>query len=229
MRSGLRHIATVLLVALCLCSCGREGRIIPRSKLARIYAEMFVADNWLSSTASGSARMRADTTAFYDPIFKAHGYTVEDYWASVSHYLQDPDRFSRILKKSGMMLDAELKEIEKAIDKAAENEEAMKKYRPGKIVKHVFDLYGAPFSEAVVTDRLDISRDPSGRFVPNKIVVDTMYFGPRMIVAADTLKAVADTLEVAVDSLEVAVEPVVETVRNPRGRSKRRVLEEPVR
>lgn len=217
MRSGVGHIFAALLVVICLCSCGREGKVIPRSKLARIYAEMFVADKWLSMSASEEARDSADTTAFYDPIFKSHGYTIEDYWASVSYYLQDPDRFSRILKKSGDILEAELKEI----GKAREKEMDMQKYKPGKVLKNVFKLYGIPYEEAVITDRLDISLDPSGRFIPQRITGDTMFFGPRMIVAADTLKAVADTLEVAADSLEA----VVGTVIDP---SVRGLREEPV-
>ena len=112
MRKVLRHILAALVLTACLCSCSREGRVIPRNKLAHIYADMFLADSWLSS-ASPESRHRSDTMAFYEPIFEKYGYTVEDYWASVSHYLQDPDRFSRILNKSNALLVAELSAIRK--------------------------------------------------------------------------------------------------------------------
>ena len=118
MRKVLRHILAVLVLAACLCSCSREGRVIPRNKFARIYAEMFLADSWLSS-ASTESRYRADTMAFYEPIFEKYGYTVEDYWASISHYLQDPDRFSRILKKSNVLLTTELEAIRQEQERQA--------------------------------------------------------------------------------------------------------------
>lgn len=120
MRTLLRHIVTVLVLAVCLCSCGREGKVIPRNKFARIYAEMFLADSWLS-TASPEARQRSDTMAFYEPIFEKYGYTVEDYWASVSYYLQDPDRFSRILNRSNQQLETQLKALQAEVESAVPN------------------------------------------------------------------------------------------------------------
>ncbi len=120
MRTLLRHIVTVLVLAVCLCSCGREGKVIPRNKFARIYAEMFLADSWLS-TASPEARQRSDTMAFYEPIFEKYGYPVEDYWASVSYYLQDPDRFSRILNRSNQQLESQLKALQAEMESAVPN------------------------------------------------------------------------------------------------------------
>ena len=36
---------------------------------------------------------------FYDPIFESYGYTFEDYDASVRHYLKDPEKFAKMLRK----------------------------------------------------------------------------------------------------------------------------------
>ena len=139
----VRHIAAALVLAACLCSCGRDGKVIPRSKLSRIYAEMFLADAWLN-TAPMDARERADTMAFYEPIFEKYGYTVEDYWASVSYYLQDPDRFSRILNKSNAMLETEFNALEKqrqaAFDAASESGTRIKP----KLFHPVYGVNGAP-------------------------------------------------------------------------------------
>ena len=118
MRTVLRHILAALVLTACLCSCSREGRVIPRNKFAHIYADMFLADSWLSA-ASPESRERADTMAFYEPIFEKYGYTVEDYWVSVSHYLKDPDRFSRILNKSNALLMTELAAIRKEQEQQA--------------------------------------------------------------------------------------------------------------
>lgn len=189
----------VLLLAACLCSCGRDGKVIPRNKMARIYAEMFLADAWLM-TAPPEAGNKADTMAFYEPIFEEYGYTIEDYWTSVSHYLLDPDRFSRIVKKSNAMLTAELKTIQKAME---EEEASRPAPRKASMTDKVFDLYGLDFKVAVVTNRVNIQLDSNGRYVPIRIIEDTMYFGPRMIIAADSLKAVKDTLKAVPDSVMV--------------------------
>lgn len=117
MRKALRSVLAALLVAACLCSCDRDGKVIPRKKFARIYADMYLADTWLMN-APIESRLRADTTAFYNPILEKYGYTLEDYWASVSYYMQDPDRFSRIIGKSGDILENELKAIEKTKEAA---------------------------------------------------------------------------------------------------------------
>ena len=197
MRSLVRYLAAALVLAACLCSCSREGRVIPRNKMARIYAEMFLADAWLLE-APPDARDKADTMAFYEPIFEEYGYTIEDYWASVSHYLLDPDRFSRIVKRSNAMLSAELK----ALQKAREEEASKPVRRKAGMSGRVFDLYGLDFREAVVTDSLNLQLDSNGRYVPIRIVKDTMYFGPRMIIAADdTLNAVRDTVRIPSDTI----------------------------
>ncbi len=117
MRKALHSVLAAFLLAACLCSCDRDGKVIPRKKFARIYADMYLADTWLMN-ASYDARLRADTTAFYNPILEKYGYTLEDYWASVSYYMQDPDRFSRIIGKSGDILENELKAIEKTKEAA---------------------------------------------------------------------------------------------------------------
>jgi len=192
----VRHIAAALVLAACLCSCGGEGKVIPRNKMARIYAEMFLADAWLNE-AKPEARFKTDTTAFYEPIFEEYGYTIEDYWTSVSYYLLDPDRFSRIVRKSNAMLTAELKVLEKL----KEEEASRAVTRKGSLTENVFGLYGFDFKEAVVTDRLNIQLDSNGRYMPIRIIEDTMYFGPRMIIAADSLDTVTDTLKVPADTL----------------------------
>lgn len=125
-----RIVLAVLVSAACLCSCGREGRVIPKSKLSKIYAELFLADAWLVSGAPMEAKEKADTMAFYEPVFEKYGYTVEDYWASVSYYLQDPDRFSRILNKSNVILETEFNALEKQREAAFESTKMKQRAKP---------------------------------------------------------------------------------------------------
>ena len=137
-----RIVFAVLLLAVCLCSCGREGRVIPKSKLSKIYAEMFLADSWLV-TSSMDVKGKADTMAFYEPIFEKYGYTVEDYWASVSYYLQDPDRFSRILNKSNVMLENEFKAVETQRDEVIAATRMRESAKP-RIFHPVYGIDGEP-------------------------------------------------------------------------------------
>ena len=97
-----RHILPLVAVLLLLCACGGRPRIIPRGVLTDIYADMFLADQWLAD--HNSEHTRADTMLFYDPIFKRYGYTFEDYDASVQHYLKDPEKYSKIFRDASLKL-----------------------------------------------------------------------------------------------------------------------------
>lgn len=94
-------IAFLLVLAL---GCARTGRVIPEEKFSDIYAEMLLADQWISSNLK--ARRVADTTLFYAPILEKYGYDVLDYDASVRHYMKKPADFAAILDKSSSKLTA---------------------------------------------------------------------------------------------------------------------------
>lgn len=111
-------ITGAVLMSLLFAGCSRGPRIIPASKLVDIYADMFMADQWVASNYN--ARRNADTTLFYEPIFEKYGYTFEDYDASVRHYLEKPDEYAKILKSSALKLDAQAKRLKK-VDESYKN------------------------------------------------------------------------------------------------------------
>ena len=92
-------------------ACGRNGRVIPKKKMAAIYADMFVADRWLSDHPY--ARKTADTTFFYNPIFKKYGYTSRDYEASVRHYIKTPDKYAQIISSASEIIEDEIKRMKR--------------------------------------------------------------------------------------------------------------------
>lgn len=102
---------------LLLCSCGRKARVIPESVLSDIYAEMFLADQWVQQNSR--VRKTADTTNFYLPIFEKYGYGLDDYRHSVEHYLREPDDYARILKATSSKLNAEAKRLQDIEDAIA--------------------------------------------------------------------------------------------------------------
>lgn len=110
-RRHIFRVAALVSLALALLSCGRKHKVVPRSEMAEIYADMFIADQWLMSF--DSEFQRADTMLFYEPIFRKHGYTTEKFRESVNYYLYDARRFARILKKSAAIIEQDVKAMRK--------------------------------------------------------------------------------------------------------------------
>ena len=96
-------LSAFLAALLLMISCGGDGRVIPKKKMSEIYADMFTADQWISQNYKASRV--ADTTMVYEAIFEKYGYDSEDYRKSVDHYIQDPDRFARILRQTVLVLE----------------------------------------------------------------------------------------------------------------------------
>ena len=109
MKVSARILIAVAAAALCAAACSHGPKVIPRSKMIKIYEEMLVVDQWLFDNQD--AGFKADTTLFYEPIFNKYGYTSEDYNVSVEYYLRDPLRYSRMLKKVALELDAKARKM----------------------------------------------------------------------------------------------------------------------
>ena len=116
MRKAAAHIIAVLVLLLCAAGCGgRRGRVIPANTMAEIYAQMFLADQWLADHQS--SRRTADTTQFYGAVFKEYGYTFRDYDRSVNYYLDHPQKYTKLLEKSAGIIDAKLKPLKAEKDR----------------------------------------------------------------------------------------------------------------
>ena len=192
-----RHISVILALSLFLISCSKdEGKVIPRSKLAEIYAEMFMTDQWISSTPG--IRHIADTSLVYEPILEKYGYTSADYRKSVDRYMDDPERFSRILRTTGELLDKRLTSLKKRKEeldhiKALEKLLHQLKYEADFKAEEFFPyLFDEPYVHYY--DSLDVKPDSVlmvYRF-NNIDRADTLFDGVRIIVR-DSLD-VKDTL-----------------------------------
>ena len=175
----MRKILPLVLVLLALFSCGRRSRVIPENTLSDIYADMFMADQWIAQ--NNRARRTADTSNFYAPILREYGYTVEDYDASVKHYLRTPDKYAKILKAAGAKLSKKAKRLE-AIEDAIAKRVRFSPYKPSKF------RY----------DTLRFKDDTLGLW-PN----DSTFSSEAPVL--DTL-AVVDSLSAAMDSLAVQID-----------------------
>ncbi|MBE6234352.1 MAG: DUF4296 domain-containing protein [Bacteroidales bacterium] len=209
-----RHIYIALVATVLLVSCSKdEAEVIPRSKLAKIYAEMLMTDQWITSTSG--VRKIADTSLVYEPILEKYGYSTVDYCKTVEVYMDDPERFSRVLRTSAEILDKQLTELRAELKKQEMAEAKRKRleklryrsdFKPEEYFPYMFD---EPFVHYY--DSVSFSPD-SILYVYRLIDVertDTIYEGVRMKVAADTL-VTCDSLAAADTIVEKVVEaPVV--------------------
>ena len=198
MKSGVAHIIALCAVLSFLagCSCGGP-KVIPRGKMAEIYADMLVADQWVLDNPG--TRSKADTSLVYEPIFNSYGYTTEDYRASVGYYMKDPERYSRILRSTTEILEgkiATLQELKRIED------------RLKAMVPYEIDPFRLYFTRSVeglweFVDSVSVEVDSLVPVLEMHLheTSDTLFDGPRIILKADSL-AVGDTMEV-VETLEV--------------------------
>ena len=212
LRIAIIILAVVLLGIVPTFFMHRNGRVIPRNKMARIYAEMLLTDQWIND--NWVQNRSADTSFVYRPILRRYGYDEKDWRKSVSKYIKDPDRYSRILKKSAAMLEAREKELRLRLDliNAAER---LEQETAGYIPERLYWLAGMRNPDNFVEDGLVFYVDSVGgsewRFDPYR-GYDTLFAGPawkislRDSVSVDSLSVSVDSLSVSVDSLSVSVD-----------------------
>ena len=175
-------MSVVLLTALAAAfGCGR-ARTIPEGKLAAIYADMFLADQWIS--AHHGQRFVADTSQVYEPILARYGYTAADYRKTVGKYMSDPEKFSKVmeaaeskLQKYSSLLERQ-EELTARLDSIlqARNENTgLPDFRHAVPYRDILDgLYS--------TDSISIIADSTGLYELHPVIRDTMYRGPELII-----------------------------------------------
>ena len=237
LRIAIIILAVVLLGIIPTFFMHRHGRVIPRNKMARIYAEMLLTDQWIND--NWAQNRSADTSFVYRPILRRYGYDEKDWRKSVSKYIKDPDRYSRILKKSAAMLEAREKELRLRLDliNAAER---LEQETAGFIPERLYWLAGMRNPDNFVEDGLVFYVDSVGgsewRFDPYR-GYDTLFAGPAwkislrdsvsvdsLSVSVDSLSVDVDSLSVSIDSLSVDVDSLAPVVAKP---AEERVVKKP--
>ena len=101
-RTGTTVALLLLSFVLAVTSCSKGGRVLSEHKMELLYADMFLADQWLRDHPQ--YRSTADTTLFFDPIFEKHNITFEDYDASLKYYVSNPELLAEITQKASARL-----------------------------------------------------------------------------------------------------------------------------
>ncbi|MBQ2452008.1 MAG: DUF4296 domain-containing protein [Bacteroidales bacterium] len=198
----MKRVLTYLCLAFAmvfLLACSKKGRVIPRDDMAEIYADLFMTDEW---AAHQNFMRKLDSLSLYAAVLERHGYTVEDFRASIDAYLDDPDRFSRILKNTRSILEDRKDMLEKE-QKILRSAEQRRQARLAYVPEFIYQLSGLDNPEIFtfaggVEVYVDTTGTSSWMFDEQK-GRDTIYIGPRMQIES-------------LDSLSVAgVEPTDST------------------
>ena len=203
MKGFLQHIVVLLAAVVMAVSCSERAEVSPRGKMAAIYAEMLMPDQWINSRPD--VRRIADTSLVYEPILQKYGYDHQDYLKTVDEYMNDPERFARILRASGDIIEERLTDLRWELEQR-NRLEALRKRIEAMTIKSDFkaeEFFPYLFGEAYVHyyDSLVIEIDSVIQHYRFKDMptTDTLYEGVRMISPLDSL-ALADSLAAA-DSL----------------------------
>ena len=121
MKVSAKILVAVAAVTLCAAACARGPRIIPKSKLEKIYTEVLLADQWLGVNSEYSAAV--DTTLFYETIFRKYGYDTDDFRASLEYYMRDPLKMSRMMKNVAVKMETEAGRLREEYEKQFSFEE----------------------------------------------------------------------------------------------------------
>lgn len=207
------NIFCIIILALAASSCSRGPRVIPRGKMARIYAEMLVTDQWINSTPS--VKRMADTSLVYEPILEKYGYTTEDYRRSVEVYMDDPERYSRIFRSASKIIDDQIEDLKKLKIELSKPKFELRhyidvgEYYPyikSEPYLHFFDSVAVQLDSTLFYRLVSVERS------------DTLYDRLRMIVQSDSL-TVTDSLTLS-DSLSVSdLKPVSDSLSRPAHRN----------
>ena len=130
MRLRAAHIVLLLTALALLAGCGRKGKVIPEKKMMDLYADMYLADQWVRDHPP--LREVVDTTLLFDPIFRRHGYSFADYDRSVHYYLDRPEKYAKLLSRAS-------ERMRKEATKLGEEAERQKERREE--IEHMLRLY----------------------------------------------------------------------------------------
>ena len=202
----LRGIHIVLLLLLAAVFSCRGPKLISKSEMRDIYADMFIMDQRLKDDRE--LKRHADTMLVYEGILEAYGYNTDDYLYSVAHYLKDPERFAKMLKQVA----DELSSRAKTIDKEKKAEERRARYR--NVEGFPVDSMLLPFCrDSIWMGAVHFERDSIMnyflRLVPtlkDTSAVDSLVFETdSLTIAADSLAIVTDSLKNEAPSCKISL------------------------
>lgn len=196
MRIRRGHILlTFALAALCIAGCAGRGRVIPKKDMIDLYTDMFLADQWLRDNTQ--ARTAADTTLFFDPIFRSHGYSFNDYEKSLEYYSGRTEDLREVMDSVAKRLKSRAEYYQKLSDRIREVKKENERLRVDYTAVDFSDDSLAWALDSVFWPRRDtVAVSDSLAASDSLAVLDSLAF------AKDSLAVAGDSLAIAKDSLD---------------------------
>lgn len=91
----MKRTLYILLISVVFVVACTPNDIIPRGKMADIYYDFYMADRYLESM---NQLKLGDSVQIYIPIIEKHGYTFDEYKATVDYYLHKPEELTKIFR-----------------------------------------------------------------------------------------------------------------------------------
>lgn len=92
----LSYLIVALALAAMAVACSKP-MIISKEEMVGLYKEMYMADQWIKD--AGNRLRMADTSYVYRPILAKHGFTEDDFRASIDYYTDRPKEFAGIFEQ----------------------------------------------------------------------------------------------------------------------------------
>ncbi len=152
MRLQAGHIFAVAALVLLIAACQDGIDRIPRKEMVEIYSEMYLQDQMVRNQPD--LRKQADTSLAYEGIFRAHGYTTDDFLYSVKYYLRDPNKMVKIMD--------DVTDRMNALARGMTEEVNIYEWR-----EHLMAIYSKPLSKKLprnvwLEKRMNVVKDSSG-------------------------------------------------------------------
>ena len=127
----MKKIRTIILFTLLalMVACAPKG-IIPKRKMARINADMFLLDQYAG--ADRQMRHFTDTAAIYKALLRSYGYTADQYSASIDYYLNNTREMEDILDMTEDILVRRQGKIMKRIERNAKKQDSLSAEKPAR-------------------------------------------------------------------------------------------------
>lgn len=159
--------ALFLLFALLSCT-SHSKNIISQDKMAKIIADMYLADQYIEINPELTPAM--DSVRLYDAVMEKYGRSFSDYEMSVSYYLMHDDKMQRIYRMAKEILIRQKDHLSKLIAKS--NNDIREWWATDSIVlKNVNDLWKEPYLR-IVNALLFSGKRPDWNFT-DTLVFDT--------------------------------------------------------
>lgn len=185
MRLRACHIFIAALLVLLTAACQDGSDRIPRKEMVEIYTQMYMLDQMVRTQPD--LRKQADTSLAYEGIFRAHGYTTDDFLYSVKYYLRDPNKMAKIMDDVADELSAQARSLTDEVSGYEWRE-------------HLMAVYSKPLSKKLpqnmwAQDRMNVVRDSVGNaFVGYRKPPQDVPEPERLVLRPEEEKAPADTL-----------------------------------